>query len=57
MSQELGIIPKSANYRNPYKQDFKQFEEPAVTEPKKAKAKKEKRPRGPGLSGGSKYDL
>lgn len=56
MSQELNIIPRSANYRNPYKPELKQFEEPAEEKVAK-KAKKEKRPRGPGLSGGAKYDL
>ncbi|CAF0808039.1 unnamed protein product [Brachionus calyciflorus] len=53
MSQELNIIDKEADFANPYSQ--KKVVEDSQPEPQ-IKKKKEKKKRGPGLSGG-KVDL
>ena len=51
MQQELELVPKEADYVNPYKGTRQVMVEP---KPQEIKKKKEKKQRGPGLSGGRK---
>lgn len=49
MQQELELIPKDPNYVNPYNQKRKEVDD---QKPQPTKKKREKKKRGPGLSGG-----